>query len=168
MAAAWRSRSTILGLTINMEVWRLCSFLIFLNFNSYEALPEDPSMTYDVLYNAGTTAYMEERWFECSHNIFKALEDYRFHQDTLVGCRLKCAYEAPKSNITTSLEFKFLDLAIRKSNCIRRCKSARLQDRPEVEVLDSIKADFDDYKPYDFLQICAFKVSQILYISVKF
>ena len=152
-----------------MEKALLCCCLVLVQLYTNEALPEDPTLTYDVLYNVGVTAYMEERWFECSNAVFKALEDYRFYQDTLVGCRVKCAHDiTPRAN-ATSLEFQFYDYAIRKSNCIRRCKAARLLDRPDVEVDESIKNDFETYKPYDFLQICAFKVSdrKSIYCQLK-
>ena len=129
------------------------------------AQEEGPLSTYDIFYSAGVEAYSQERWFECMSFMQKALADYKEYTDTLVECRLQCNSDnVIAENSGTLVELSFLESAIKKSDCLRRCKELRLKNRPE-SIDESVKADFDSLKPYDYLQICAYKVQDICRFS---
>ena len=125
------------------------------------ALPEEPLLTYDVLYRAGTEAYFQERWFECVANILRSLEDYVWYRNNLINCRLKCnkgSKESINSTDFSLIDLNFFEMALKNSNCMRRCKKRVFGDRPE-SVSKEVRKEFASKKPYDFLQICSFKVS---------
>ena len=123
------------------------------------ALPEDPSVTYDMLYSAGVESYNSERWYECSAFMQRALDDYKFYHDTLTDCRLGCKQINPVANQPmSSIELEFFHASLKRSDCLRRCKEMKLPDRPEG-VTEEINTEFEELKPYDYMQICAFKVS---------
>ena len=122
-------------------------------------VPEDPLITYDMLYTSGVEAYNSQRWYECGSFLLRALEDYKQYREELVTCRLKCRAES-KTNINSThhLDLAFFDLSLRRSNCLRRCKKAAFGPRPEV-TSEKIESDFENLEPYNYLQLCAYKVS---------
>ena len=150
--------------------------LIFLLFcallveNIVDSLPDDPHLTYDRLYNAAIEAYLNERWFECATHMKRALQDYKYYTENLSDCRQLCKHHNNfdvKSAVFA--EMHYFDNAIRRSDCIRRCKKKRFGERPETEAVIEVKLEFDNLKPYDYLQICAFKVmNYVLVIFISF
>ena len=119
---------------------------------------ERPTETYDMLYTKAVRAYNDERWFECKENIQQALADYRWYQDSVSHCRIKCAKQSEPRIYQTELnKLHFFEAIIGQSDCIRRCKRKQLKGRPE-SVSKIIKKEFEDRKPYDYLQFCAYKV----------
>jgi hypothetical protein len=124
-------------------------------------------MTFDVLYNAGIESYVEERWSECADYMLKAIKDHKTFQENLIDCRLKC--ESDTGTIPnyldyddlearrTEKELAFFELALTRSNCIRRCKKEKLSGRTD-SIDAEIMAEFGKLQPYDYLQICSYKV----------
>lgn len=141
-------------------------FLVLCLFGAvYEvdSLPDDPHLTYDRLYNAGVEAYVKERWWECATHIKRALDDYKYYTENLSDCRQVCKhYNNYDVRSTAFAELHFFDNAIKRSDCIRRCKKKRFGDRPETEAVIEVRLEFENLKPYDYLQICAFKVTKSL------
>ena len=127
----------------------------------------EPVVTFDVLYNAGIESYAQERWAECVDYMRKAIADHKTFQDNLIECRLMCESVSKNSDKYLSYEdlamrdrlseLSFFEIALRRSDCIRRCKKEKLSGRPE-SVDQEIMAEFDKLKPYDYLQICAYQV----------
>ncbi|KAK2155798.1 hypothetical protein LSH36_231g04018 [Paralvinella palmiformis] len=126
----------------------------------------EPVVTFDVLYNAGIESYAQERWAECVDYMRKAIADHKTFQDNLIECRLMCESVSKNSDKYLSYEdlamrdrlseLSFFEIALRRSDCIRRCKKEKLSGRPE-SVDQEIMAEFDKLKPYDYLQICAYQ-----------
>ena len=138
----------------------LRSVLIFpIVLNSVQLLPEALGKTYDVLYADGINAYAQERWFECMSLMQQALKDFHFHQENLANCRLRCQNK-PKSEADPRqhLELAFFESILLRSSCLRRCKQRFLGDRAERPVSRDVNEAFTALLPYDYLQICAYKV----------
>ncbi len=136
------------------------SFLAILCAKYVQSLPNDPTVTYDMLYNSGVEAYLQERWYECASFMKRALEDYKFYTENLADCRQKCKHKSNYETETPAFaELQFFDNAVKRSDCIRRCKQKRFGERPESDATTEIKVEFEGLKPYDYLQICAYKVS---------
>ena len=143
----------------------LVSFLAF-TLNCVDSLPDDPHLTYDRLYNAGVEAYLKDRWFECATHIKRALDDYKYYTENLSDCRQLCKHHSSYDvRSVTFAELHFFDNAIRRSDCIRRCKKKRFGERPELEGTIEVRLEFEALKPYDYLQICAFKVKNLILFS---
>ena len=142
-----------------MDSFRSTLLIALISLWSCAALPEEPSVTYDMLYSAAVESYSVERWYECTQFLQRALDDYKFYHDTLTDCRLKCKRGHPMVALESQeFELDFFNAALKRSDCLRRCKEEKLPDRPEG-IAEDVEREFEEHKPYDYLQICAFKVS---------
>ena len=113
---------------------------------------------YDELYNEGMEAYLDGRWSECLSTILKAVKMYHTYQRELVDCRLGC-YRKDNEHLDRSkpLTTVFFEVAIRRSDCIRRCKDGKFPGLAQ-EVSSDVKEAFETFQPYDYIQKCANKV----------
>ena len=141
----------------------LC-LLVITNFN-VDCLSEVPSETYDTLYAKGIESYTQQKWQDCSIYMSKALADFQYYNLNVAECRLRCntlQYSTSDLKHSTDHEYKNTDLAffqtfLKRSDCLRNCKELRFKGRPEEERPD-IRQAFEEFNPYDYLQICAYKV----------
>lgn len=159
---------------------------IFLNFliSQIFALPEEPDFTYYKLYQAGKTAYTEERWFECAAFMRRALEDYKFYRGVLWSCHQRCERHIPTDPFPIDTpafreekraifdqnsvpEARIFERFVKNALCLRRCKIDRLPGRPTDFPDPLIEKDFRQLKPYSYIQFCYWKVSQAGNKSVK-
>ena len=132
----------------------LCSLLV-------RSHPQDPLVTYDMLYESGIKSYTHERWSECVAYMQSALDDYKFYHDNLATCRINCQnIPSIKADNPQSVDIAFFKYALQNSDCIRRCKQRVFNGRPE-SVGKKVIDDFAKLKPYNYLQICAYKVNNI-------
>lgn len=116
-------------------------------------------VTYESLYKSGVTAYSHDRWFECYDFITKSLQEYRTYNQVLVDCRNSCKLNFTHVPQDTHPDLHFLNNILKQSYCVKQCKSSKLGTQTENFVVsDKVKEAFDALKPYDYLQICAFKV----------
>ena len=137
----------------------LISLLLCAIVGNIYSLPDDPHLTYDRLYNAGVEAYLKERWFECATHIKRALDDYKYYTENLSDCRQLCKHHNNFDVKSVAFaETHYFYNAIQRSDCIRRCKKKRFGERPDSEAVLEVRLEFESLKPYDYLQICAFKV----------
>lgn len=128
-----------------------------------QAIGDKHQAMYDTLFVTAKDAYMEERYPECKKFMSRALEEYKLYQNKLVQCRQKCQKDS-KTDISPEkhLDLAFFDFAIRKSDCIKRCKYEQFGDRPEG-VSEEVEEAFLTLDTYNFLQICAYKVNKNVY-----
>ena len=123
------------------------------------ATKKDPTETYDMLHRSGVEAYNAGRWFECAKHMSAAIDDYKLYHTVLIDCRLKCQQESETDiDHNMFLELAFFDKQLKASDCLRRCKKEHLGSRPEV-VNEKVEHDFKNLEPYNYLQLCAYKVS---------
>lgn len=131
--------------------------------------------TYHSLYGDAVKAYNQQRWFECYTWLAKALHDHRNYQYEAAQCWFHCQTGAGGAaalieiDTTNFLQPQYLDVATAKSECFRKCRDEKFPGREEAPVHEvaATDQDFENRTPYDYLQICAFKVLhfQNLYIS---
>ncbi|KAK8744335.1 hypothetical protein OTU49_000752, partial [Cherax quadricarinatus] len=76
-------------------------------------------------------------------------------------CRSKCSNESEKSNLISaklSEDDRFYERAVYNTLCVVKCKKSVLGSRMDRLVEGMINEDFDRRKPYDYLQLCYFKM----------
>lgn len=127
------------------------------------ATSADPSRSYDILYTKAVEAYLDENWEQCVTSMNEALEDYHFYIDAQVGCRLSCQKPSSNKYITPqNLEdLTHWETMIKQTLCILKCKKKVLKGRAEI-ISRSVSHDFESFKPYDYLQLCYFKINDLL------
>ena len=130
------------------------------------ATSADPSRSYDILYTKAVEAYLDENWEQCVTSMNEALEDYHFYIDAQVGCRLSCQKPSSNKYITPqNLEdLMHWETMIKQTLCILKCKKKVLKGRAEI-ISRSVSYDFESFKPYDYLQLCYFKVCNIFSLT---
>lgn len=142
----------------------LC-ILVVCNYST--ATSADPSRSYDILYNKAVEAYLDENWEQCIASMNEAIEDYHFYNDAQIGCRLSCKKPSGEKEVTPQHveDLRYWETMIKQTLCILKCKKKVLQGRAEI-ISRTVSQDFESYKPYDYLQLCYFKVHTIHLIKV--
>lgn len=132
--------------------------ILLLHPHGTDASQQDLVPTFDVLFNAGVEAYLQERWQECLSSMQSAVTDYKYWHDYIIDCRLRCqAVKEPEIDPSQNLELAFLEKTLRSSDCLRRCKKHRFPGRPE-SINREVLISFENLQVYDYIQICAYKV----------
>ena len=143
-----------------------CCLLAVLSSKCAQATKSDPAQSYDILYDQAVEAYLEEDWDKCVRLMNEAIEDYHFYVDSQVGCRLNCqkivSVNAMGKQISpNNLEdMKFFEKMVKQTLCLLKCKKNLLKNRAEI-VSRQIMESFEYFRPYDYLQLCYFKVKII-------
>lgn len=147
------------------QLFKVCFLSLLVYFCS--ATKADPTNSYDILYHQAVEAYLDENWDECVSRMNEAIEDYHFYRDAVVGCRLECLKESfEKPLVSPHLEdMKLWEKMIKKTLCLLKCKKALLKNRAEITDKTVIH-EFESLRPYDYLQLCYFKVRTILVITI--
>lgn len=143
----------------------LC-FLLALLLYSASTNAENTSVfakvTYETLYKAGVDAYLENRWDDCAVLIEKSIEDYIYFRTVTVLCRKHCnenesesVFPSPSSSIVWQLQAFITNKAL----CLMKCQNLYFPNRPKVS--KETDDDFNKKVPYNYLQLCYFKVCNI-------
>ena len=133
-----------------------CILIVCVRFSA--ATIDDPSRTYDIYYTKAVEAYLDEDWPQCITFMNEAIEDYHFYHDAQVNCRLTCQKASSNNpSITHQGDLQHWERLIKQTLCILKCKKNVLQERAEI-ISRSVTDDFESFKPYDYLQLCYFKV----------
>ena len=116
--------------------------------------------TFDALYVAGKEAYENEEWFVCANHMDRAIRDYNDFVESLARCRRGCRvkYTGIELAPDESLELAFFDMTVKRANCIARCRREKVKGPSQDVFTDEVSTAFESLKPYDYLQICAYKV----------
>jgi len=122
-------------------------------------------IAYDQLYTSGIVAYDQQHWYECSSLMNRAIVARRAYWDGIVDCRLQCAVLHPFRDIAPEnlLDPLYVYRASQRSKCIEDCRRSTFGGQPDVPFSAELENDFDSLLPYDYLQMCAYKVN----INVK-
>ncbi|VDN19934.1 unnamed protein product [Gongylonema pulchrum] len=121
-------------------------------------------VTFEQLYKYGKNEYTTGNWNDCIAFFLRAIEDFDYFVDENVWCREKCAREHQKSRQTElkNAAEDIAEIAMMYANaqhalCLFRCKNERLTSmRPPLND-PSVFEEFQNRKPYQYLQICYWK-----------
>jgi hypothetical protein len=119
----------------------------------------------DALYRDGIEAYLEEKWQDCIDNLEHALSGYRTLKQITVNCRIKCHAEADESRTLMGPrnidDLQFFEKMVRKTLCLLKC--SRHNPKGGLNGLPKdVEKEFEDLKPYEYLQLCYYQVSETL------
>jgi len=116
---------------------------------------------YDQLYKSGVDAYDQEHWFECSSLMNRAISVRRAYWDNVNECRSQCSVLHPFLDIAPEklLDPLYVYRASQRSKCIEECKRSKFGGQPDVPFDAELEDAFEKLVPYDYLQICAYKVN---------
>ena len=117
-------------------------------------------INFEEWFNLGKSAYLENDWKNCAEHFESALEAYHTFVNITLFCKNKC--KNPKETLlfdNTDEELKFYEQKIRITLCLLNCKKSH-KDYIEANdfVQKSILQDFENYEPYNYLQLCYFQV----------
>ena len=123
---------------------------------------DEPHVTFDALYAAGKEAYGREEWFVCANQMDSAIHGYNDFVESLTRCRRGCREKYAGTGISsgTALEFAFFDTTLKRANCIAKCRRERVNGPSREHFTGDVAAAFESLKPYDYLQICAYRVRE--------
>ena len=130
--------------------------VVFMLLSCYATRAAKQGRTYKQFYKEAVDSYLTERWYECASLMQKAVQDYKTFTNKFAECDADCgetvtrAVDQPKSAID------FYDITIRKAGCTRKCLQKHF---PNLKLeRDEVDEAFDTLLPYDYWQMCAYKV----------
>ncbi|KAK7067091.1 procollagen-proline 3-dioxygenase activity protein [Halocaridina rubra] len=147
--------------SLNMLVYGL---LTLLGLVCVEGTPDNPIMSYDFLYREGVDSYLSEKWESCVKNIEMALEDWHWWRENIIRCRRDCSKEGRDGVLYSSglsEDESFMEKTVRSTLCLVKCKKAVFGSRMDRVAEGHVDEDFDMRKPYDYLQLCYYKLDKI-------
>ncbi|CAG2225291.1 P3H1 [Mytilus edulis] len=122
------------------------------------------------MYTSGLNAYVGGKWFQCSAFLEKAIQERKSYKTVIVDCRLRCRSNSVLSDffipadLNTSvdaLRLNFFENLVKESHCLKTCKTEKLGYQiSENRVLLEVEEDFDNLKPYSYLQFCYYKLER--------
>jgi len=141
--------------TLSVVLW-----LLFVGFIHAQLPSQNVYIGYDQLYNSGMSAYDQQLWFECSSLMHRAISARRAYWDGVVECRSQCSVLHPFLDIAPEnlLDPLYVYRASQRSKCIEDCKRSKFGGQPDVPYDAALEEAFDKLLPYDYLQMCAYKV----------
>jgi hypothetical protein len=143
----------------------LCVYLVARRCVSSDKVDIGAEKSCNALYRDGIEAYLEERWQVCIDNLERALSSYRLLKQTTVNCRLMCRAEVDESSSLMSPknidDLQFFEKMIRNTLCLIKCNKHNPKDALNGLPKSTIK-EFEDLKPYEYLQLCYYQVREIL------
>jgi hypothetical protein len=143
----------------------LCVCLVAKRCVSSEVIVTGTEKTCNALYRDGIEAYLEERWQDCIDNLERALSSYRSLKQTTVNCRLMCHADVDESSSLMGPknidDLQFFEKMIRKTLCLLKCNKHNPKDGLNGLPKSAVK-EFEDLKPYEYLQLCYYQVREIL------
>uniref|UniRef100_A0A0N4ZG57 TPR_REGION domain-containing protein n=1 Tax=Parastrongyloides trichosuri TaxID=131310 RepID=A0A0N4ZG57_PARTI len=143
-------------------------FFIFCIPSLFYCTPEEPTITFESLFQYGKSAYTEQNWGDCVAFMLKALEDFNFYMGEKIWCRQKCDKEIAglkenhKIEDNTALLFHSLMYTqSQKALCLLRCQVWKFTDeRPPLKDF-KVYEDFQNGKPYEYLHFCYYKLGDL-------
>jgi hypothetical protein len=118
------------------------------------------SDSYRTLYSNAVTSYNQQRWFECAALMNAAIDDRRSYLRGVSECRWQCRAAGYMSDFQPDKleDDEYLNAAAKHSDCIEECKLVKFSGRYDSPVDSAVEEAFDRRIPYDYLQLCAYKV----------
>lgn len=127
-----------------------------------EALEE--RKTFVDLYQDGVRSYLANDWETCVDELQQSLAGYRDYYEATASCRLECDFQRqrtaptyPDDNVD---QLHFYEAAVHKTLCLEKCKRVLLPKLKPYFFMDQWSRQmFKNRKPYEYLQLCQFRVS---------
>ena len=115
--------------------------------------------TFEDYYDEGVEDYNDENWKDCYTNIKTAIKLHKQDRLKRANCRIKCAYDTDSHGFNTAdVDNLILDYLLWKAKCMQECiDTENVVTQLEQEINDA----FDALLPYDYLQICSYKVHNL-------
>jgi len=137
-------------------------WLLFVGFilSEFPSQSQNVYISYDQLYESGIIAYDQQHWFECSTLMNRAISARRAYWDNIVECRSQCSALHPFHDIAPEniLDPLYVYRASQRSKCIEDCKRSKFGGQLDMPFNVELEEAFDTLVPYDYLQLCAYKV----------
>lgn len=125
---------------------------------------EKSFLAYDFLYNEGVSLYLQEDWEGCVMNLELALKGWHWWNDNTASCRRNCTREAGgKELLSTHLneDDRYFERILYNTLCLVKCKNDVFGAQRDRVVENSVTEDFKARKPYDYLQLCYYKLGKL-------
>ncbi|KAK3863987.1 hypothetical protein Pcinc_030286 [Petrolisthes cinctipes] len=119
---------------------------------------------YDFLYKEGVTAYLDNNWEECMKLFEEAVQDWHWWENNLIRCRKICSKESNETELLSSKmtdDDRYYERVVRNTHCVIRCKKDVFGSRVDRVVERNVIDDFHIRKPYDYLQLCYYKLGKV-------
>lgn len=130
------------------------------------------SDTYEELFRKGVDSYTREKWHDCISSMLNAMDERKEHNKILVQCRSKCrdddegatTMEEEKEEDGGDNELEFFGKTLSNTLCLLKCKKQRLPEKLHSSALVPryIEDAFDSRLPYDYLQLCYYKIGNVV------
>lgn len=135
---------------LSYKICKLLAFTLFMccirgHSNDSAAIQEIPA---DTSYKAMKEAYYDENWETCVEQGLLAITLLNKHMYKLVSCRENCKTASKFDSVDAVLSG--YGGALFQATCINRCKPSN----------PKFLSNYIKKEPYDFLQICYYKVSR--------
>lgn len=127
----------------------------------YDSLYTKP---FTELYDIGVQAYLENNWNDCIVYLELSMHEFKVYRQGIINCRLQCQYknerEEPFYEVATD-GLQFYDLILKRTVCLNNCYKNVLKRQylPPFFVTQYYFERFLNMRPYEYLQLCYYKVS---------
>ena len=129
---------------------------------------DESPLTFEEWYEMGKEAYLENNWEKCVENIEKSLETYHTHIQAILKCGHQCKNSKNQTifNDNQDSELVFFECKIKTTLCLLQCKSNAKDFKKDNEyVSKEVIKEFEDYEPYNYLQLCYHQVLIIFFVQ---
>ena len=127
--------------------------------NSQDPLNKQPHSTFKQLYQAAVSAYYGKQFDNCLTLFNASLNKYHRYKRLLNSCAFKCHQKSLlKADETIFLAPFMVNLVNTQYSCLHLCKEQLFPMYSDnLQIADTV-VRFESFEPYDFMQLCAFKV----------
>eukprot|EP00092_Neocalanus_flemingeri_P020658 GFUD01022383.1.p1 GENE.GFUD01022383.1~~GFUD01022383.1.p1 ORF type:complete len:445 (-),score=107.02 GFUD01022383.1:61-1395(-) len=121
--------------------------------------PPEKSKNFEELYLEGKEAYLDNNYKDCVTKLEAAIQDYQFYTDTVSKCKLKCSKKSHNfsSVLKNSPDIVPFEKLVHETLCVMKCKQKSLSKERVENIGEKTRTDFEEKKPYDFLQLCYYQ-----------
>ena len=121
------------------------------------AISSESQQDYELSYDLMTNAYNDEDWENCVNHGLAAVTQFKSFIQNVVGCRASCKQDPLhklQRKLADPLIYNYGD-SLREVTCIRRCHPINVAN-------EELQHNFIMREPYDYIQLCYYKVSTIV------
>lgn len=123
-----------------------------------------PNIAFDFLYKEGVSKYLQEEWEDCVNNLKLALKGWHYWNNYTARCRRNCSHEAslvPLLSNHLNEEDRYFERTLHSTLCLVKCKRDAFGSQYDRTFESNVIHDFRIRKPYDYLQLCYFKLGKV-------
>lgn len=145
------------SLSPHLWLWTAFTSLLIIQVSTSPASPH-----YDCpekIFESAKESYYEDDWSGCVSQIQASLHAYSLYTDTLIECRRRCGRPQTEERLAVNSDptLRSYSASLLQITCLRRCyQSSRRYSDPSLCWVE----EFQSREPFDFLQMCYYKVDQ--------